>query len=93
MKHLIYTVLLACLAISCKDNKNPNTQQKPIPITEKIAQAYGFEHWKDISQIAFTFNVDRDTIHSERSWTWNPKTNDVTLISNNDGFGFNSLSE
>ncbi|MBT8184325.1 MAG: hypothetical protein KJN76_05765, partial [Eudoraea sp.] len=37
--------------------------------------------WKNVAEIKFTFNVDRDTAHFERSWVWNTTTNEVTGIS------------
>ena len=41
------------------------------------------------SSIAFTFNVDKDSSHFERTWNWHPKTNDVILISGNDTILYN----
>ncbi|MFK7812905.1 MAG: hypothetical protein AB8B59_10445 [Maribacter sp.] len=50
-------------------------------ILQKIANANGFQNWKNVEEIKFTFNVDRDTTHFERDWTWKPKTNDITAKS------------
>lgn len=50
-------------------------------ILEKVANANGLQNWKDVEEIKFTFNVDRDTTHFERTWTWKPKTNDITATS------------
>ena len=50
-------------------------------ILEKVANANGLQNWKDVEEIKFTFNVDRDTMHFERTWTWKPKTNDITATS------------
>lgn len=47
-------------------------------ILEKVANANGLQNWKNVEEIKFTFNVDRDTTHFERTWTWKPKTNDIT---------------
>lgn len=49
-------------------------------ILEKVANAHGLQNWANVEQIKFTFNVDRDTSHFERSWIWKPKTNDITAI-------------
>lgn len=90
MKKLVLAILI--ITISCKSDKKENVDQtnKTEPsILEKIAETYGFEHWKDVSQIEFTFNIDRDSSHFERSWAWNPKTSDVTLISNVDTISYN----
>lgn len=92
MKNLIYVLALALVAFSCKQNKKTQTEIKPQTIAEKIANAHGFENWKNVSQIDFTFNIDRDTTHFERSWTWRPKTGDVTLISGKDTISYNRTS-
>ncbi len=70
--------LLFCilLVISCKE-KEVNKNLNPL---EKVAYAHGFEHWNQVEEITFTFNVDRDTTHFERTWQWRPKKNEVTLI-------------
>ena len=39
------------------------------------------KNWKNVEEIKFTFNVDRDTTHYERSWIWNIRKNEVTGIS------------
>jgi len=86
-------ILLFGLALftSCKSDQK--TEPKPIEeelsIAQKIANASGFQHWKNVSQISFTFNVDRDTTHFERTWIWKPKTGDVVSISNKDTIAYN----
>ena len=56
---------------------------------EKVAYAHGFENWKNVDELAFTFNVDRDTSHFERTWIWKPKTNMVTSITTTDTLMYN----
>ena len=80
---------------SCKSDKKKDNKPevfKELTAAEQIAKANGIEHWKDVTQIEFTFNVDRDSSHFERSWTWRPKSNDVTLISGKDTISFNRKS-
>ena len=89
MKNFICVLALAFIVVSCKENKKSVKTPTSLSIAEKISNAYGFENWKKVSQIKFTFNVDRDSSHFERSWSWNPKTSDVTLISNNDTISYN----
>ena len=93
MKKIILLICFVSLLSSCKSDKkekgNPLTDANQLSTKEKIANAYGFENWKKISQIAFTFNVDKDSDHFERSWNWHPKTNDVTLISGSDTIMYN----
>ncbi|WP_109299856.1 hypothetical protein [Aquimarina sp. AU474] len=54
-----------------------------------IASANGLQNWSNVKEIKFTFNVDRDTTHYERSWTWKPKKNMVSLTSVNDTITYN----
>lgn len=58
-------------------------------ILEKVAKAHGFQNWKDVKELKFTFNVDRDTTHFERTWTWNPKTNDIIAKSDKGTITYN----
>jgi len=74
----IIVILFFC---SCKQSEKTVLAEKELTVAEKIANAHGIQHWDKISSIAFTFNVDRDSSHFERSWQWQPKTNRVTMIS------------
>ena len=67
---------------SCKEVKKSEVPETitELSIPEKIAFAHGYEHWKKVSEIKFTFNVDRDTTHFERSWIWDTRGNEVTRI-------------
>ena len=90
MKKLVYTTFIALIFIGCKQKAETVIVESELSIAQKIANAHGFENWKKISEIQFTFNVDKDsTSHFERTWTWQPKTNHVTLISNNDTLSYN----
>ena len=91
MKPILFAISILFIVTSCKTDKKEDTKfvEKELTIAEKIANANGFETWKDVSQIDFTFNVDRDTTHFERSWSWKPKTSDVTLISGKDTISYN----
>lgn len=85
MKNLIF-IFLAFLFVSCKESKS-NTISEPIKelsIAEKIANAHGYENWENVKKIEFTFNVDRGDNHSERSWTWEPKKDIVTFLTQED---------
>ena len=87
MKNLLSIVFIAITLISCNNNKNSekpeNNQSIPeenLTTAEKIANANGYESWKDVSEITFTFNVDRGDNHFDRSWSWKPKTGDVSSM-------------
>lgn len=84
---------LLCIVLLISSCKSETNERKPISVTsvettnqltvaEKIANAHGYKNWKDINKLEFRFNVTRDGNTSGRSWTWNPKTDDVTLVSN-----------
>lgn len=96
-KILSIPAIALLLFFSCKTDKK-ETISKPIPvqeltILEKIANANGFENWKNVNELKFTFNVDKDDNHFERVWTWNPKTNNVTAqsLGNTVSYNRNSL--
>ncbi|MFH6604727.1 hypothetical protein ACEZ3G_14655 [Maribacter algicola] len=89
-KYLLTIVLLMCITIACKEEKNETAAaQKELTLLEKIAFANGYENWKNVSELKFTFNVDRDTSHFERSWSWKPKSNDVIMVSATDTVSYN----
>lgn len=90
MKKLCYIFFIAITLISC-NNKNsekteiePSVSEENLTTAQKIADANGYENWKDVSEIAFTFNVDRGENHFDRSWIWKPKTGDISAISSED---------
>lgn len=82
---LFHLLLCALLVISCQKKE----EKKPLNALEKVAYAHGIEHWNNVEEIQFTFNVDRDTTHFERSWEWRPKKNEVTLIKDGKRLDFN----
>jgi len=84
MKNYIHVILLvSALAMGLKTAAQEET------ILEKIANANGFDNWQAVEEIKFTFNVDRDTSHFERSWVWKPRINDITAISDEGTIRYN----
>ena len=88
MKNIILAVSII-LCVSCKHKEAAKVVEKELTVAEKIANANGYENWKLVKEIAFTFNVDKDSMHFERSWRWNTKSGDVTLISSKDTITYN----
>ena len=88
MKSLYLGLICLLFVSSCKsDQKNSTSTEdkKELTIAEKIANAHGFENWNDVSEVKFTFQVDRDTTKGKgRSWTWNPKTKIVKMESDDE---------
>ncbi|RTE52655.1 hypothetical protein EHW67_15425 [Arenibacter aquaticus] len=82
---------LSFALLACKTDKKTETthQTQELSILDKVAHAHGFNEFKNVKEIAFTFNVDRDSSHFERSWVWNTLTNDIKAISQNDTVTYN----
>ncbi len=84
---LLVSLLLAVTACQEAPKKEATPETAPTAkrdLLDSLAAAHGFDRWKEVREIRFTFNVDRDTSHFERSWVWEPKTNRVTRILNGD---------
>jgi hypothetical protein len=52
-------------------------QQRP-PIIEKLAKTYGLDSFGQIEAIRYTFKAEAPGVDLFRSWTWEPKTDQVT---------------
>lgn len=91
MRKINAIVLLVVAIIGCKEQKKEEKEkvQPEITVLEQIAQAHGYDQWSSVEEIGFTFNVDRDTIHSERSWIWRTRDHEVTSMSNGDTITYN----
>ena len=98
MKKLLVFVLMITSLLACKDAKessNDTTEKDTSEIVKKIgsdpvtktahsiARAHGIDHWKDVSELKFTWNVDRGDNHFERSWTWWTKDDIVEMSTEN----------
>jgi hypothetical protein len=75
-----FELVALTMFLGCGTPDKKNVEEKPLNYLEKLANVHGFENWKSVEEIRFTFNVDRDTSHFERSWIWEPKSNRVTQI-------------
>lgn len=69
-------------------------KEKPTFI-EQLADAYGIENFDKAKTYHYTFNVKVGDAAVARSWTWNPNSGDVTLMTKEDTTSFNhkALSE
>ena len=52
-------------------------QQRP-PIVEKLAKTYGLDSYGQIEAIRYTWNVTFPGVTLSRTWTWEPKTGQIT---------------
>ncbi len=106
MKFLYYGLLIICLATACNQSSSekqveantreliPDHDANPVRSeAEIIAIKNGFPEWKKVNQIDFTFNVDRGgkTV-AQRSWSWQPKTGDVNMMTSTDTIAYNRKS-
>lgn len=91
MRNIIILFTFFISLVSCNSNTKAEAEQTESPksIQEKIAEAHGFNNWNKVSKLYFTFNVDREVNHFERSWIWEPKNNLVTMITAKDTVFYN----
>ena len=91
MKNIGLILGLALTLISCKEEKPKVADTSPVELSipEKIAEAHGYDNWNKIQSIKFTFNVDRDTMHYERSWIWDIRKQEVSQIAEGDTISYN----
>src|SRR3984893_3892367 len=52
--------------------------QQRAPIVEKLARTYGLDSFGQIEAIRYTFSAQAPGLDLFRSWTWEPKTDQVT---------------
>jgi hypothetical protein len=53
--------------------------QTRAPIAEQIAKTYGVDSWTQIEAVRYTWNAQFPGVNISRSWTWEPKTGQVTF--------------
>lgn len=89
MNKTIVFLIFGLLLFSCKQIEEKTIEKESLGIHEMIAIAHGIEHWNKVEEIQFSFNVLRGEAHSMRTWIWKPKTDDITLIRDNDTTNYN----
>lgn len=91
MKKYLILALSAVAISSCKNEQNEEITVAETPeLYMQVAQNSGIDQWNDVEELDFTFNVERNgEVLSSRKWEWNPKTNEVTLISKKDTINYN----
>jgi len=100
MKNLICCLCLSFIILSCKNNQKSSESSgtettseeistESMSTAERIAYENGYENWKNVEEIQFTFNVDRGEKHSERSWIWKPKTSEMVMMNKQDTVNYN----
>ncbi|TNJ44611.1 hypothetical protein KFZ70_01110 [Tamlana fucoidanivorans] len=82
MKNFIYCVGILIFSLSCQETTKKKLTPTTLTVAEKIAKAHGYDHWKHVIEVNFTFA-------GKRQWQWQPKTNNVTLITEQDTISYN----
>ena len=103
MKKVFLLLSLCTFVLACNENQRKTDSSEPsnnrefipdhdanpaLSTAETIAYKNGFEQWKDVSEINFTFNVDRGKNHFERSWVWKPQSDLVVMRTAKDTVSF-----
>ena len=82
MKYWISIPICILMLIYCQT-------ENELTVAQKIANAHGFENWKDVSQVNFTFRVDTDNIEGkERIWSWFPKKDSISMQTSGKSFNY-----
>ncbi|NND78817.1 MAG: hypothetical protein HKN53_02875 [Maribacter sp.] len=87
----LFPIICSILLFACKSEKKQEKADlvKELSLVEKVAYKSGFENWKKVNELQFTFNVDRDTSHFERTWIWEVNKNQITSITAEDTITYN----
>jgi len=76
--HIKYHLIAFLLVIS-NACSGVGHQPRETDMRQKVAEAYGIQDFGQIEQIKYTFNVQLPDRNVRRSWTWQPKTDEVTF--------------
>ncbi|GAB5400630.1 MAG: hypothetical protein Aureis2KO_22150 [Aureisphaera sp.] len=99
MNKFLWALLVVATFFACKDTSTNSdtkgesadetkTEEKELSTAETIAYKSGFEHWKNVNEVSFTFNVDRGERHFERSFIWFTKTDEVIYMNGQDSIAY-----
>ena len=85
----IAIILIALLFTGCAGNTETSvTEEQELSDLERIAKAHGVDHFHNTEFLQYTFNVQRDTSISSRTWNWFPKTGEILAINGVDSTKF-----
>ena len=86
-KSICLLVVVVAAASSCSQNRPAVSQQNanaaaPEPAktisAEQLARTYGLDSFDQLEAIRYTWNAQLPGLNASRTWTWEPKTNQVT---------------
>ncbi len=68
---------LRCMVPAVLVFASASAQTRP-PIAERLAKTYGVDSFGQIDALRYTFNAQFPGVNVSRSWTWEPKTGQVS---------------
>jgi hypothetical protein len=85
----IAITLLALIFIGCAGSTETSVaEEQELSDLERIAKAHGVDNFANTNFLQYTFNVQRDTSISSRTWNWHPKTGEILAINKGDSIKF-----
>ena len=80
MRKLTRSSTILCLVFGVLFLAGVAQAQNRPPIVEQLAKTYGLDSYGQIDAVRYTFNLDLPALHLKlaRTWTWEPKTGQVT---------------
>lgn len=89
MKKITFLLLVVCALQACQPKETV-----PDTLPMKVAMAYGFDKFDEVNSIAYTWNVQRDSVNVlSRDWKWNIKDNTVYYSGTDTTFTYSLASE
>lgn len=89
MKRILFTLLMSGILLACQ----PETTT-PDTLPMKVAMAYGFDQMDQVNTLAFTWNVQRDSVNVlSRSYIWNMKDQTVDYSDADTAYQYSLLSD
>ena len=88
MKSYSLLILFVWFVVSCTPSEEQN-----LTVGERIAKAHGFDSFSDVTELKYTFNVQRDTLLFGRSWQWEPQSGDIVYSRDEERIEFNQFSD
>jgi hypothetical protein len=79
MTKLFRLTTILCLFLGMLVITVASSAQARPPIADQIAKTYGVDSWGQIEAIRYTWNAQFPGVNISRSWTWEPKTGQVSF--------------
>ncbi len=76
MKVLVFALFAAMLIASCTQSENKTEKD----LASRVAEKYGVDKFGEVNNLAFTFNIKKDSFEASRTWNWDVKNNLVSYM-------------